>query len=68
MPLETGISLDRDIDKEPWGVGGGSFTGKFERQMKKGSGYGLSLSLSLSLWERGETRGSDPLLGTLKAT
>ena len=45
---------------------GGSFTGKFDRQMKKGSGHGPSLSLSL--WERGDTGGRDPLLGTLKAT
>jgi len=34
---------------------GGSFTGKFERQMKKGSGYGPSLSMEAKgYWREGE--------------
>ena len=50
MPLETGSSLHRDSDMEPER---GSLTGKFERQMEKGSGYGPSLSLSLCMGARG---------------
>ena len=60
MPLQTNSSLHEDTDREP---GGGLLTGKFERQMKKCTGYGPSLSMGAK-----GTEGRDPLLGTLKAT